>query len=194
VTGASDAFELMWQDQAFPVGQAALGTPVPASLAPFPPFSTLNPAQAQIVPEVLGHDQNLLVVAPTGAGKTVIGMAACLKAVLEQKRKAAWLVPQRSLTDELDRELAGWRRQGLRVERLSGEYAVDKERIAQADLWVSTTEKFEAVCRIAALRETLAEAGVLVVDEVHMLGDPVRGPRKRPRRLSWPTRLATSCS
>jgi helicase len=174
--GAGDAFELMWRDQALPVGEAALGTPVPEVLAAFLPFSTFNPAQAQIVPEVLGHDQNLLVVAPTGAGKTVVGMAACLKAVLEQKRKAAWLVPQRSLTDELDRELAGWRRQGLRVERLSGEYAVDKERIAQADLWVSTTEKFEAVCRIAALRETLAEAGVLVVDEIHMLGDPGRGP------------------
>jgi helicase len=177
-TGARDAFELMWQDQALSAGKAALGTgtPVPAVLAAFLPFSTLNPAQAEIVPEVLGHDQNLLVVAPTGAGKTVIGMAACLKAVLEQKRKAAWLVPQRSLTDELDRELAGWRRQGLRVERLSGEYAVDKERIQQADLWVSTTEKFEAICRIGALRETLADAGALVVDEVHMLGDPTRGP------------------
>ena len=174
--GASDAFELMWQDHVLPVDQAALRTPVPAELSAFLPFSSLNPAQAEIVPEVLGHDQNLLVVAPTGAGKTVIGMAACLKAVFEQKRKAAWLVPQRSLTDELDRELAGWRRQGLRVERLSGEYAVDKERIQQADLWVSTTEKFEAICRIAALRETLADAGALVVDEIHMLGDPTRGP------------------
>jgi helicase len=85
-------------------------------------------------------------------------------------------VPQRALTDELDRELAGWRRRGLRVERLSGEYAVDKERIQQADLWVSTTEKFEAICRIAALRETLSEAGALVVNEIHMLGDSARGP------------------
>lgn len=100
----------MRRDQALPVGQAALRTPVPATMAAFLPFSTLNPAQAQIVPEVLGRDQNLLVVAPTGSGKTVIGMA------------------------------------------------------------------FEAICRIAALRETLAGAGALVVDEVHMLGDPGRGP------------------
>jgi helicase len=175
-TGARDAFELMWQDHALSVGPAASGTPVPAELASFLPFSTLNPAQAEIVPEVLGHDQNLLVVAPTGAGKTVIGMAGCLKAVIERKRKAAWLVPQRSLTDELDRELTSWRRQGLRVERLSGEYAVDKERIQQADLWVATTEKFEAICRITALRESLAEVAALVVDEIHMLGDATRGP------------------
>lgn len=180
VTAATATFDLMWQDHARDAGSAATPEPVktliPADLAPFLPFSKLNPAQAEVVPEVLEHDQNLLVVAPTGAGKTVIGMAACLKAVIRRGRKAAWLVPQRSLTDELDRELASWRRQGLRVERLSGEYAVDRERIQQADLWVATTEKFEAICRITALREALAEVGALVVDEIHMLGDATRGP------------------
>ena len=43
-------------------------------------------------------------------------------------------------------------------------------------MWVATTEKFEALCRTAALRESLAEVGVLVVDEIHMLGDATRGP------------------
>ncbi|MGD0557048.1 MAG: DEAD/DEAH box helicase [Streptosporangiaceae bacterium] len=180
VTAATATFDLRWQDHAPANGPAAssapAGTLIPSDLAPFLPFSRLNPTQAEIVPEVLEHDQNLLVVAPTGAGKTVIGMAACLKAVIRRGRKAAWLVPQRSLTDELDRELASWRRQGLRVERLSGEYAVDRERIQQADLWVATTEKFEAICRITALREALAEVGALVVDEIHMLGDVTRGP------------------
>jgi helicase len=85
------------------------------------------------LPEIFAHDRNLLVVAPTGAGKTVIGMAAALRAVVQQGRKAAWLVPQRSLTDELDGELSAWRGQGLRVERLSGEHAVDIERIHDAE-------------------------------------------------------------
>jgi helicase len=119
VTAAATAFDVMWADHAPAAGpgvpSALAETLIPDDLVPFLPFSGLNPAQAQIVPEVLGHDQNLLVVAPTGAGKTVIGMAACLKAVIRCGRKAAWLVPQRSLTDELDRELASWRRQGLRV-------------------------------------------------------------------------------
>jgi helicase len=177
-TAARDAFDLMWQGvlELATVTPIPVETIVPADLARFLPFRTLNQAQAEIVPEVLGHDQNLLVVAPTGAGKTVIGMAAALRAVVQHGRKAAWLVPQRSLTDELDRELAGWRRQGLRVERLSGEYAVDIERIRRADLWVATTEKFEAICRTSALRDALAEVGALIVDEVHMLGDPTRGP------------------
>ena len=84
---------------------AVVDTLVPAELVPFLPYRTLNQAQAEVVPEILGHDQNLLVVAPTGAGKTMIGMVAALRAVVQQGRKAAWLVPQRSLADELDREL-----------------------------------------------------------------------------------------
>jgi helicase len=180
-TAAREAFELMWHDYA-PASESVAGTAtpvealVPADLARFLPFRALNQAQAEALPDILGHDQNLLVVAPTGAGKTVLGMAAALRAVVRQRRKAAWLVPQRSLTDELDRELEGWRQQGLRVERLSGEYAIDVELIRNADLWVSTTEKFEALCRTSALRESLAEVGVLIVDEIHMLGDATRGP------------------
>lgn len=185
VRAVRDAFHLMWQDGesvGMPPSSESreattpASTLVPAELAPFLPYPTLNQAQAEVVPEILGHDQNLLVVAPTGAGKTVMGMVAALRAIRLQGRKAAWLVPQRSLADELDRELAAWRERGLKVERLSGEYATDMTRIKNADMWVATTEKFEALCRTAALRESLAEVGVLVVDEIHMLGDATRGP------------------
>ncbi|HEX3492705.1 MAG TPA: DEAD/DEAH box helicase [Streptosporangiaceae bacterium] len=177
---ARDAFDTLWQDHLADSQLTSRHEPieavVPADLRRFFPFVTVNPAQGQALPHVFGHDDNLLVVAPTGAGKTVIGMAAALRTVVQEGRKSAWLVPQRSLTDELDRELAGWRSQGLRVERLSGEHSVDIERIHRADLWVATTEKFEAICRASAFREALAEVGSLVVDEVHMLGDPARGP------------------
>jgi helicase len=177
---ARDAFDLMWHDHAPGSGAAATSMPasaiVPAELTRFLPFQELNPAQAKALPEIFAHDQNLFVVAPTGAGKTVIGMAAVLRAVVQQGHRAVWLVPQRSLTDELDSELAAWRGHGLRVERLSGEHTVDIERIHDADLWVATTEKFEAICRTSAFRDSLAGVRALVVDEIHMLGDPARGP------------------
>ncbi|MFH8368340.1 DEAD/DEAH box helicase [Streptomyces sp. NPDC018031] len=176
---AREAFEALWQAQ-LPDGDAAPSAVpaedlVPAAWLPYLPHPALNPAQAQAAPTVLSQDENLLVVAPTGAGKTTIGMLAALRAVLGEKRKAAWLVPQRSLTDELDRELDGWRRRGLRVERLSGEYSVDVQRVRDADLWVTTTEKYEVLCRTSALRDALTEVGCLIVDEIHLLGDPERG-------------------
>ncbi|MGH3158681.1 MAG: DEAD/DEAH box helicase [Streptosporangiaceae bacterium] len=64
----------------------------------------------------------------------------------------------------------------MRVEQLSGEYAVDVQRVRGADLWVATMEKFESICRTWSLREALAEGGCLVADEIHRLGDAVRGP------------------
>ncbi|GGN45490.1 DEAD/DEAH box helicase [Streptomyces fuscichromogenes] len=177
---ARDAFDALWQAQSLQHKSNASGAPadqvVPDTWLPFLPHASLNPAQAEAAPEVLKGDRHLLVVAPTGAGKTTIGMLAALRAVLGDGRKAAWLVPQRSLTDELDRELAGWRRHGLRVERLSGEYSVDVQRVREADLWVTTTEKFEVLCRTSSMREALNEVGCLIVDEIHLLGDTERGP------------------
>jgi ATP-dependent DNA helicase len=177
---ARDAFEMLWDVHAEPqdsgwerVDAAHL---VPDQWVRYLPHTTLNPAQAHAVPVVLGSSRHVVVTAPTGAGKTVIGMLAALKAILGEHRKAAWLVPQRSLTDELDRDLATWRSLGLRVERLSGEYVTDVNKVREADLWVATTEKFEAICRASSLRTALAEVACLVVDEIHLLGDPTRGP------------------
>lgn len=177
---ARDAFEMVWDTHAQPHeadwDRVDAAEWVPAPWLSYLPYATLNPAQAQAAPAVLNGRRHLVVTAPTGAGKTVIGMLAALTAILGDGRKAAWLVPQRSLTDELDRELTAWRERGLRVERLSGEYAVDVPRLRAADLWVATTEKFESICRASSLRSALAEVGCLVVDEIHLLGDSERGP------------------
>ncbi|WP_131736252.1 DEAD/DEAH box helicase [Actinomadura roseirufa] len=176
---ARDAFQVIWDAHEHEVAPPVLvpaAAHVPAAWLPYLPFPSLNPAQAQASPRLRDGDGHLLVTAPTGAGKTVIGMIAALRTILAEGRKAAWLVPQRSLTDELDRELQTWRDRGLRVERLSGEYATDVERIRDADLWVATTEKFESLCRASSMREAIAEVGCLIVDEVHLLGSPGRGP------------------
>jgi len=177
---ARDAFEAVW-DAHGPadvpeVEHVPAADLVPAKWLEYLPFPTLNPAQAHAAPAVLGSSEHLVITAPTGAGKTVVGMLAALRAILGERRKAAWLVPQRSLTDELDRELATWRGKGLRVERLSGEYLTDIERVRAADLCAATTEKFEAICRASTLQTALAEVGCLVVDEIHLLGAPERGP------------------
>src|SRR5229473_4882537 len=176
---ARDAFDLVWQAHTGG-GQVAAACAaadhVPAEWLSYLPFPELNPAQVEAAPQVAAGAGHVLVVAPTGAGKTVIGMMAALRAVLTERRKAAWLVPQRSLTDELDRELEAWRRAGIRVERLSGEYAIDAQRLRVAVMWVATTEKFESICRTVSMRQALADVGCLVVDEIHLLGDPTRGP------------------
>lgn len=176
---ATDAFAQAWdalstEPDTEPRYEAA-SDHVPAPWLAYLPFPTLNPAQAQGASHLVDSDQSVIVTAPTGAGKTVIGMMAVLRAILSKGKKAAWLVPQRSLTAELDRELDEWRGQGLKVVALSGETATDTEKTRDADLWVATTEKFEALCRSSSMRETIEQIDTIVVDEIHLLGDPSRG-------------------
>ncbi|MCH0542671.1 DEAD/DEAH box helicase [Streptomyces sp. MUM 203J] len=177
---ARDAFAAQWDalDDAVllaPAPRVPVTGLVPEQWRELLPHPAFNPAQAAAVPAVLEDPGHLVVVAPTGAGKTPVGMVAALHAHA-QGRKAAWLVPQRSLTDELDRDLEAWRRRGLEVVRLTGEFSVDVELVRRADIWIATTEKFEAICRAGSLRAALSEVGCLVVDEIHLLGDPTRGP------------------
>ncbi|WP_244283089.1 DEAD/DEAH box helicase [Streptomyces flavidovirens] len=177
---ARDAFAAQWDALAdLPSNEMATYVPVtslvPADWQRLLPHPAFNPVQAAAIPAILENNEHTVIVAPTGAGKTAIGMVAALQ-THTRGRKAAWLVPQRSLTDELDRDLETWRSAGRTVVRLTGEYAVDAELIRTADLWVATTEKFEAISRTGSLRAALAEVGCLIVDEIHLLGDPTRGP------------------
>lgn len=148
---------------------------VPAEVAEYLPYPTINPAQVQAAPYIMG-DKPAMIVAPTGAGKTVIGMMAAAREIKQQGRKAAWLVPQRTLTAELDQDLQKWRDLGVKVVALSGETTMDAKKVREADLWVATTEKFEALCRASSMKEAIAGIGTIIVDEIHLLGEPGRGP------------------
>lgn len=178
VEASTAAFAVTWDALTAEIAQAEYeeaSAHIPEDLAACLPYPTVNLAQAQAAPYIMG-DQPVMVVAPTGAGKTVIGMMAASKEIKHNGRKAAWLVPQRTLTAELDRDLQKWRDMGIKVVSLSGEATTDAQKTKDADLWVATTEKFEALCRASSMKEAIAEIGTVIVDEIHLLGEPSRGP------------------
>ena len=178
VEASTAAFSIAWDALSAEVTQVEYedaAKHVPDDLAAYLPYPTVNPAQAQAAPYVMG-DKPVVVVAPTGAGKTVVGMMAAIKEIKQSGRKAAWLVPQRTLTAELDRDLQKWREMGVKVVSLSGEVATDAQKTKDADLWVATTEKFEALCRASSMKQAIAGIGTVIVDEIHLLGEPSRGP------------------
>ena len=47
----------------------------------FPGYKTLNRIQSRIFPAAFGTNENLLVCAPTGAGKTNIAMTCVLREI-----------------------------------------------------------------------------------------------------------------
>lgn len=112
--------------------------------------------------------QGVLVAAPTGAGKTVVGEFA-VHLALEQGRKAFYTTPIKALSNQKYTDLV--RRHGTdRVGLLTGDVSINGD----ADVVVMTTEVLRNM--LYAGSPALARLGHVVMDEVHYLADRFRGP------------------
>jgi ATP-dependent RNA helicase HelY len=141
----------------------------PSSLASFRglyPFP-LDPFQEQACRSLdLGND--VLVAAPTGAGKTVVGEYAVHRAV-QTGRKCFYTTPIKALSNQKYADLR--ERYGeVDVGLLTGDVSVNGE----APVVVMTTEVLRNM--LYAGSATLQGLGYVVMDEVHYLADKERGP------------------
>ena len=112
-----------------------------------------------------GHD--ILVAAPTGAGKTVVGEFAAHLALRDGK-KCFYTTPIKALSNQKFAEFV--HRYGSEsVGLLTGDTSINSE----ASIVVMTTEVLRNM--IYAGSSTLSELGYVVLDEVHYLADRFRG-------------------
>ncbi len=115
----------------------------------------------------LTDGQGVLVAAPTGSGKTVIGEYA-VHLALEQQRKCFYTTPIKALSNQKYNDLV--RRYGTAtVGLLTGDNSVNGE----APVVVMTTEVLRNM--LYAGSPTLRHLGYVVLDEVHYLADRSRG-------------------
>jgi ATP-dependent RNA helicase HelY len=111
--------------------------------------------------------KGVLVAAPTGAGKTVVGEFAAFSA-LAQGKKCFYTTPIKALSNQKFQEFVerfGEDRVGL----LTGDTNINSE----ADVLVMTTEVLRNM--LYANSSTLKNLGSVVMDEVHYLADKSRG-------------------
>ena len=111
--------------------------------------------------------KGVLVAAPTGAGKTVVGEFAAFSA-LAQGKKCFYTTPIKALSNQKFQEFVdrfGEDRVGL----LTGDTNINSE----ADVLVMTTEVLRNM--LYANSSTLENLGSVVMDEVHYLADKSRG-------------------
>ncbi len=109
----------------------------------------------------------VLVAAPTGAGKTVVGEFAVFLALAEG-RKCFYTTPIKALSNQKYHDLVARHGEG-NVGLLTGDTSVNGE----APIVVMTTEVLRNM--IYARSATLAGLGFVVMDEVHYLADRFRG-------------------
>lgn len=115
----------------------------------------------------LQEGKGVLVAAPTGAGKTIVGEFAIYLA-LERGLKAFYTTPIKALSNQKFSELSA-KYGASNVGLLTGDTTINGE----APIVVMTTEVLRNM--LYADSDTLGDLGYVVMDEVHYLADRFRG-------------------
>ena len=120
-------------------------------------------------------DKNLIVFAPTSSGKTFIGeMLAVIQA--RRKKRVFYLVPMKSLAEEKFNQVrTDYFRIGIRtVISTHDRHEFDEDIVkGNYDIAVIVYEKLLAL--LVKKPSLLAEIGLVVIDELQMIGDEDRG-------------------
>uniref|UniRef100_A0A671U8P8 DNA polymerase theta n=1 Tax=Sparus aurata TaxID=8175 RepID=A0A671U8P8_SPAAU len=131
-------------------------------------------AQCLTVGQVL-QGGNLVYSAPTSAGKTLVSELLMLKRVLETKRKALFILPFVSVAKEKMHYLQSvFEEAGVRVEGYMGSTSA-AGGFKSLDVAVCTIEKANSLINRLIEEDSMALLGMVVVDELHMVGDSGRG-------------------
>ncbi|MGW2838708.1 DEAD/DEAH box helicase [Streptomyces sp. NPDC001493] len=126
----------------------------------------LDPFQIEAC-KALEAGKGVLVAAPTGSGKTIVGEFA-VHLALEQGRKCFYTTPIKALSNQKFADLV--KRYGAdKVGLLTGDNSVNSE----APVVVMTTEVLRNM--LYAGSQSLNGLGYVVMDEVHYLSDRFRG-------------------
>ncbi|KAI0133699.1 hypothetical protein BJ170DRAFT_729047 [Xylariales sp. AK1849] len=144
------------------------------------PYKLFNAVQSKCFPLVYGSNDNVVISAPTGSGKTAILELAICKLITTpggENFKIVYQAPTKSLCSERARD---WEKKfshlNLRCAELTGDTSqAETHRVGSASIIVTTPEKWDSITRKWSDHHKLLKMVRLVlIDEVHILKD-VRG-------------------
>ncbi|KAJ1929859.1 activating signal cointegrator 1 complex subunit 3 [Tieghemiomyces parasiticus] len=161
----------------------------------FKSYRSLNRIQSIIYPTAYQSNENMLVCAPTGAGKTDVAMLTILRTIALFCRPRPWEVttasnldrppfavdrddfkiiyvaPMKALAAEVTRKIASrvkWL--GLNVRELTGDMQLTRAEVRATQILVTTPEKWDVVTRKGTGdTDLVSKVRLLIIDEVHLL-------------------------
>ena len=137
-------------------------------------IEVLRPAQVKAVKKGLLERKNLLVCTPTASGKTLIAELAALKSIIEGNGKAIYIVPLKALASEKYKDFKKRYANVAKVALSIGDIDSSDSYLVEYDLIIVTAEKLDSLIRHHA--PWLSLISTIIIDEIHLLNDPGRGP------------------
>ena len=141
-------------------------------------FEKLYPPQSDSVKSGLLNGKSILVSAPTASGKTLIATLAILGYLSKNKGKVIYLSPLRALAAEKFSEFKKLEKIALgkkiKISISTGDFENIEKNLEKSNVLILTNEKMDSIIRHGA--EWVEEIGLVVTDEVHLIGDENRGP------------------
>ncbi|GAA5973379.1 hypothetical protein JCM11641_003101 [Rhodosporidiobolus odoratus] len=156
----------------------------------FHAYKTLNRLQSIVYPVANKSNENMLVCAPTGAGKTDVALLAILRCLATlaptfdsphtppplppaSQYKIVYVAPLKALAAEVTLKFSkrlAWA--GVKVRELTGDMKLSKKEIEETGVIVTTPEKWDVVTRSSGRGgegEVAEKVKLLIIDEVHLL-------------------------
>ncbi len=141
-------------------------------------YTELYPPQEDSIKAGLLDGKSLLISAPTASGKTLIAILSMINYLSKSKGKIVYLSPLRALAAEKFSEFKKLEsidfKRKIKVKISTGDFeAVDKD-LVNSDVIILTNEKMDSIIRHGS--EWVDDVGLVIADEIHLIGDDDRGP------------------
>ncbi|KAF5776704.1 putative RNA helicase [Helianthus annuus] len=156
-----------------PLPVTALRNPLYEAL--YPEFTHFNPVQTQVFTVLYNTDDDALIAAPAGSGKTICAEFSVLRN--HQKgpdnvMRAVYIAPVEALAKKRSNE---WKKKfgdglGLRVCELTGETTTDLKLLEKGQVIISTPDKWDALSRRWKQHKHVRQVSLFIVDQLHLVG------------------------
>ncbi|MEC4847718.1 MAG: DEAD/DEAH box helicase [Nitrosarchaeum sp.] len=141
-------------------------------------FSKLYPPQEDCIDAGLLDGKSILVSAPTASGKTLTAILSMINYLSKNTGKVVYLSPLRALASEKFTEFKKLEKidlgKKIKVGISTGDFENIEKNLEKNNVLVLTNEKMDSIIRHGA--EWIDEIGLVIADEIHLIGDESRGP------------------